>query len=211
MIGDAKDRGVRADFCIFFYPEVRSFLKFRELTDILECSPVIAAIHECDFDDALQSPCEVLFHLQANILSVAQRVEAAHNAGKKLFIHIDLATGIGKDKAGVEFLARCGTDGIISTRGQLIRYGKECGLMTVQRFFALDSRGIDSIHELLDSTAPDLIELMPGVIGKIIRRFSGGSIPVIAGGLLETKAEVTEAISCGATAVSTSAKALWYI
>lgn len=196
---------------LFLYLEVRIILTFHELTDILECSPVIAAIHESDFEAALSSPCEVLFHLKASILSIAQRVKEAHNAGKKIFVHIDLANGIGKDKAGIEFLAKCGADGIISTRGQLIRYGQECGLLTVQRFFALDSRGIDSIHEMLDSCAPDLIELMPGVIGKIIRRFADGKIPVIAGGLMETKAEVTEAISCGAAAISTSAKNLWYI
>ena len=186
-------------------------LTFHELTDILACSPVIAAIHEADFEAALASPCEILFHLKASILTVAQRVEEAHRAGKRIFIHIDLANGIGKDKAGIEFLAKCGTDGIISTRGQLLRYGKECGMLTVQRFFALDSRGIDSIHEMLESSEPDMIELMPGVIGKVIRRFSQGLIPVIAGGLMETKAEVTEAINCGAAAISTSAKNLWYI
>ena len=69
----------------------------------------------------------------------------------------------------MEFLARCGADGIISTRAQLIRFGKECGLMTVQRFFALDSQGVDSIGEVLASSAPDLMELMPGVVGKLIR------------------------------------------
>ena len=59
-------------------------------------------------------------------------------------------------------------------------------------------------------TRENRIELMPGVIGKVIRRFSAGNIPVIAGGLMETKAEVTEALSCGAAAISTSAKTLWY-
>lgn len=182
-----------------------------ELTDILVCSPVIAAVHDGNLEDALQSPCDVLFHLKANILTIAQQIAEAHSAGKKLFVHIDLANGIGKDKAGIAFLAKCGADGIISTRGQLIRFAKECNLLTVQRFFALDSQGLDSISEQLESASPDLIELMPGVIGKIIRRFSGSNIPVIAGGLMETKAEVTEALSCGAAAVSTSAKTLWYI
>ncbi len=186
-------------------------MRFAELTDILERSPVIAAIHDADFEAALRSPCEVLFHLKASILSVTERIRAAHQAGKRIFIHIDLATGIGKDKAGVEFLAHCGADGIISTRGQLLRMARECGMLTVQRFFALDSRGIDSIHEMLESSDPDMIELMPGVISKIIRRFSAGTIPVIAGGLVETKSEVTEALGAGASAVSTSAVNLWYI
>lgn len=188
-----------------------SILALQELTDILERSPVIAAIHESDFEAALASPCEVLFHLKAHLLTILQRVEAAHASNKKLFIHIDLASGIGKDRDGIEYLARCGVDGIISTKGQLIRFAKECGLLTVQRFFIMDSRGIDSINEILENAAPDLIELMPGVIGKAIRRFSGGTVPVIAGGLVETKAEVTDALSCGASAISTSKRELWYI
>ena len=181
-----------------------------ELTDLLACSPVIAAVHDGNWAAALASPCELLFHLKANVLTVAEQVAQAHAAGKRLLIHLDLAAGIGRDKAGMEFLARCGADGIISTRAQLIRFGKECGLMTVQRFFALDSQGVDSIGEVLASSAPDLMELMPGVVGKLIRRFSGCGIPLIAGCLVETKAEVTEALRCGAAAVSTSAQTLWY-
>ena len=36
-------------------------------------------------------------------------------------------------------------------------------------------------------------------------------IPVIAGGLIETKAEITTALSSGAVAVSTGKKELWYV
>ena len=52
---------------------------------------------------------------------------------------------------------------------------------------------------------------MPGVIGKAIARFSGGNIPVIAGGLIQTKKEVTDALGCGAAAVSTGQSELWYL
>ena len=83
--------------------------------------------------------------------------------------------------------------------------------MAVQRFFALDSKGMDSIEEMYHSTNPGLIEIMPGVIGKAIARFSGGSIPVIAGGLIQTKQEVMEALRCGATAISTGCQELWHL
>jgi glycerol uptake operon antiterminator len=49
------------------------------------------------------------------------------------------------------------------------------------------------------------------VIGKSIRRFSSGGTPVIAGGLIETKQELTDALGSGATAVSTGRKELWYL
>lgn len=182
-----------------------------QLNDCLERSPVIASFHEQEFEQTLAAPPEILFDLKASLPKEAKRIKAAHDAGKYIFVHIDLADGIGKDKTGIEYLAALGVDGIISTRGQMIRYAKEAGLLTVQRFFALDTQGLDSIHELLEVSAPDLIEIMPGVISKVIERFAGGNIPVIAGGLIETKAEVTAALAGGAAAVSTGMPELWYI
>ncbi len=182
-----------------------------ELNDLLERSPVIASFHDQEWEQALSAPPELLFDLRGSLPKIKRRIETAHAGGKYYFLHIDLADGIGKDKTGIEYLASLGVDGIISTRGQMIRYAKDVGLLTVQRFFALDTQGLDSIHELLEFSAPDLIEIMPGIIGKVIERFAGGSTPVIAGGLIETKAEVTAALASGAAAVSTGMPELWYL
>lgn len=182
-----------------------------QFKNCLERSPVIASVPEESFKAALDSPCEIIFHLGAKLQDLESCITAAHKLNKKIFFHIDLTDGLGKDKAGVEYLASLGADGIISTRGQLIRYGNEAGLLTVQRFFAIDSKGVYSIDDFLGSAKPDLIEIMPGVIGKVIKHFSTVGIPVIAGGLIETKAEVTEAIMNGAEGVSTRSPELWYI
>lgn len=182
-----------------------------ELYNCLEACPVIASVHEKSFDDVLKSPSEVIFLLGGNILTVGDRIKAAHDVGKKIFIHIDLTDGIGKDKSGIEYLQRIGADGILSTKAILIRIAKECGLLTVQRFFAYDTQGIESINDILANSSPDIIEIMPGVIGKIIERFSSNSVPLIAGGLIETKQEVTNALSLGAIAVSTGVQEMWYI
>ena len=64
---------------------------------------------------------------------------------------------------------------------------------------------------MISQAKPDLIEIMPGVIDKVIRRFACEKTPVIAAGLIETKAEVMGALSCGAVAVSTGKKELWDI
>ena len=182
-----------------------------EIIDCLELNPVIAAIRDDGWNAALHSPAQVLFYLSADLTTVATRIRQAHEAEKILLIHMDLAEGIGKDRAGIRYLAQHGVDGIISTKAQLIRTAKEMGLLTVQRFFALDSKGMESIEDMLRTSTPHLIEIMPGVIGKAIRRFCNCGIPIIAGGLIETKAEVTEAISCGAAAVSTGKESLWYL
>lgn len=186
-------------------------MRLKEIMDCMERNPVIAAIRDDGWDAALESPAQLLFYLSANLLNVRERVQQAHAAGKFVLIHVDLAEGIGKDRTGIRYLAQCGVDGIISTRAQLIRFGKEQDLVVVQRFFALDSKGMESIDDMVRSTCPHLLEIMPGVIGKAIRRFQNCGIPVIAGGLVTTKAEVTDALSCGATAVSTGQQELWHL
>lgn len=182
-----------------------------ELIKCLEENPVVAAVGDDKWADALQAPVQVLFYLSANLLTVAERIQQAHEAGRYVLVHLDLAEGIGRDRTGIAYLARLGADGIISTRAQMIQIAKELGLLTVQRFFLLDSKGLESIGDMLRHTKPDLMELMPGVIGKSIQRFGNAGTPVIAGGLIETKSELTDALGCGATAVSTGKKELWYL
>lgn len=184
-------------------------MRFTELIRRLECSPIIAAVRENRWERALESPASVIFDLEASLLTVKTHAEQVHAADKALFVHVDLAEGIGKDKVGIRYLAEAGVDGIISTRAQVIRMAKDQNLLAVQRFFALDSQGMDSIQEMLRSTNPHLMEIMPGVVGKAIKRFSAGTIPVIAGGLIETKQEVTAALGNGATAISTGCQEIW--
>ena len=182
-----------------------------ELIECLEMNPVIAAIGDDKWDAALESPVQVLFYLSANILTVKERVAQAHEAGKIVMVHMDLAEGIGKDGSAVQYLSNCGVDGIISTKANIIRLAKSQGLLSIQRVFALDSKGLESIDEMVKNSNPHLIEIMPGVVEKAITRFSKGRTPVIAGGLIETKAEVTGILRCGAIAVSTGKKELWYV
>lgn len=182
-----------------------------ELYHCLEDNPIIAAVHENLFDEALASPAVVVFLLGGNLFTLPEKIKAARAAGKRIFIHIDLTDGVAKDKTGVEFIARCGADGIISTKATLIKNAKESGLLTVQRFFVYDTQGVDNIRSMLCNSSPDVMELMPGVIGKVIERFSATRVPLIAGGLIETKAEATSALSAGAYAVSTGKRELWYL
>ncbi|MBR3961371.1 MAG: glycerol-3-phosphate responsive antiterminator [Clostridia bacterium] len=180
-----------------------------ELLKSLKCAPVIAAVRDKMFGAALESPAKVIFLLGGNIMNIGERISEAHSKNKLIFIHIDLSEGIGKDKMGVEYLAKLGVDGIISTKAGIIRIAKEKGLMTVERFFAYDSHGVEGIPDMAAAAAPDFIEIMPGVIGKIVKRFSSTGIPLIAGGLIENEAEVKAALNNGAVAVSTGKKELW--
>ncbi len=183
----------------------------KDITFMLEENPIIAAVKDGGIGEAIASPASVIFDLGAGIMTVDESIELAHRAGKLIFIHIDLAEGIAKDKKGIEYLSHLGADGIISTRSGLLKMAKEYSLMTVKRLFLLDSQGVLSAENELDRLYTDLIEIMPGIMPKMVERFSKLGIPVIAGGLIETKSEVTSALSSGAIAISTGKKELWYI
>ena len=55
-----------------------------------------------------------------------------------------------------------------------------------------------------------MIEIMPGILSKIIKKLKDElKTPIVAGGLIETKEEINEAISCGAAAISTGKQDFW--
>lgn len=147
----------------------------------------------------------------SSILTLKSMIDAAHSAQKLLFVHADFAEGVGNDKEGIGYIKSLGADGIISTRTALIRFAKEWKMGTVQRFFIVDSHSIATAVDTIKTSRPDMIEIMPGVLPKIIEQFCQNvQMPVIAGGLVETKKEVMDALDSGASAISTGCKALWH-
>ena len=107
--------------------------------------------------------------------------------------------------------AHCSTDGVLSTKASLTRRAKELGLVAIQRFFLLDSMAIDNISRHLGPETSDLIEVLPGLMPKIISRVRlvAAGKPVIAGGLIREKEDVTAALTAGAVAVSATSPAVW--
>ncbi len=171
---------------------------------------VIAAVKENLFDSALDSSSEWIFDLSPDIADIEGRAFLSHKNGKKYFIHFDLAMGIGKDKSGLQFVKALGVDGIISTRVNIIRLAREAELFTVQRFFIVDSQSVGTTLEGIKTAKPDMIEIMPGTIYKVIKNLKNKiDVPIIAGGLIENKNEMNEALKNGASAISTSRAELW--
>lgn len=173
--------------------------------------PIIAAVRTAeDFEAALRSEVQTIFLLSSNILEMERLVEKAHAAEKLLFIHMDFTDGVSKDASGVRYLSTKGVDGIISTRTNIVSAAKDAGISCVQRFFMVDSRSVDTALDALRQSRADLIEVMPGVAYKAIARMKKRtSVPIIAGGLIEFKEEVFQALSAGAAMVSTGKAELW--
>lgn len=172
---------------------------------------VIAAVrNEADFETAVSSDTEIIFHLGPNVMNIGSCTKKAHAADKKLFIHMDLAEGIGKDRYGILLTKKMGIDGIISTRTNIIKAAKELNVFTVQRFFIVDSHSVETTIESLKVSKADMIEIMPGVVTKVISALRKRiAVPIIAGGIIETEAEVRRAVESGAYAVSSGSTALW--
>ena len=179
--------------------------------DIFEKRKVAASVRtDEDFRAALDSDAEVIFLQNSSIMNIKDQIAAAHGFGKKVFIHMDFAEGIGKDRAGLNFVKLMGADGILTTKTGLVKSARDIGLITVQRFFIVDSHSLDTALDSIKIAKPDIAEVMPGVVDKKIREYAGrADIPILAGGLIEEESEVDRALNAGARAVSTANIKLW--
>lgn len=189
-------------------------MKRQDFLDLLCRSPVVASVKDgTGLERALESTCEAVFLLYGDVLTAAGLAERVKAAGKACFVHLDLVEGLSPREVAVDFLRRnTPADGILTTRPQLVHRAHELGLLTVQRFFLLDSMALANMHRQLEQSACDLVEVLPGVIPKVIGRVAAEQgKPVIAGGLIQDKEDVTAALSAGAAAVSSTEEKVWFL
>jgi glycerol uptake operon antiterminator len=154
----------------------------------------------------------VVFFLTGTIFSLRDAVSYCNERGTLLFAHVDLLHGIGKDPEGMRYLAHeIGVSGILTTRSFLVKAAAKEGLLTVQRLFALDSEALKTGLEVIRTSRPDAVEILPAlVLPSIAYRLPFSELPpVIAGGLLETRTEVEAVLATPVVAVSTSRPELW--
>lgn len=179
----------------------------------LEDCPVIASVKdETGLQECLKTDCSIVFILFGDIMSIASLVKQVKDRGKMAFVHMDLIAGLGSKEVSVDYIhTATDADGILSTKPALIRRAKELKLKTVMRFFVIDSMAIENIHKQCEQARPDCIEILPGVMPKVIKRIVGGvKEPVIAGGLITDKEDVMSALNAGAVSISTTNQNLWY-
>ncbi len=177
-----------------------------------EDCPVIAAIKDDEgLFECTQSDCRVVFVLYGTLCNIGDIVGKIKDVGKTAIVHIDLVAGLSAKEVSVDFIKRdTKADGIISTRPSLLRRAQELSLITIQRVFLIDSIAFENITKQLELYRPDFIEILPGVMPKVIRRLcSCVNTPIVAGGLVADKEDVMAALGAGAVAISTTNKAIW--
>lgn len=143
-----------------------------------------------------------------NISAIVEQIKASD---KVAMVHIDLITGLSSKEVAVDFIRNnTSADGIISTKPALIKRARELSLYTTLRVFVLDSMAFENIEKQMSVARPDIIEILPGLMPKVIRRVCRlVKVPVIAGGLISDKEDVMAALSAGAISVSTTNQKVW--
>lgn len=186
----------------------------KEFQEALEDSPIIAAIKD---DDGLQKckTCDsrVIFILYGDIVTIADIVWAVKSCGKIAMVHLDLITGLSAKEIAVDFIKKyTGADGIITTKPTLIKRAKELGLHTILRLFVIDSMAYENIDRQVSSARPDLIEVLPALMPKIVSKICAISpIPVIAGGLVSDREDIMALLQAGVTSVSSTNETIWFL
>lgn len=181
----------------------------------LQSQRLIAGVKEpAQVSRALAAGVRVIFYLTGTIYDVREAIARKRAVAPEalLFAHVDLLQGLGRDEAGMRFLAEdLNVDGILTTRRQLVQAAREAGLLTVQRVFMLDSEGLRTALSVLKGSRPDAIEILPAlVVPHIAHRLPWEALPpAIAGGLVETEEELARILATPVKALSTSKEELW--
>lgn len=184
---------------------------FREA---LENSPIIAAVKdETGLEKCLSCDSRIIFILYGDICTIPDIVARIKSSGKLALVHIDLIAGLSGREIAVDFIHKyTQADGIITTKPALVKRAAELKLFTVLRFFVIDSMAFDSIPRQLHSVKPDVIEILPALMPKVVSRICGMSkTPVITGGLVTDKEDVVSLLNAGAVCVSSTNENVWFL
>jgi len=172
----------------------------------------IAAIKDPRYlEKALEVQLSAVVLSIGNIGVIKRYVDLFRSLPLPVFVHIERIGGISHDKEGIDFLAHyVKPAGIVSTRNNLILQAKRQGLLTIQRVFLVDSDAVKSGLQSIRETQPDAVEIMPALITDYLAEFRQEiNQPIIAGGLIRTPEQMTQALKHGATAVSMGRYSLW--
>ena len=167
---------------------------------------------EAELAAALRLPqAPSLIILFGDINSLPELIRRTDEAGKLLLLHLDLIGGIGRDRAGIQFLARLGVKGLITTKPQLAKIARQEGMRLIQRMFLVDSESLKTGISLLKGFRPDAIEALPASTpASVLAELKAATdVPILVGGLVRSQNDVTQAVANGACAVSTSRRDLW--
>lgn len=180
--------------------------------DAVISSPIITAVKDDEgLKQSLDTDSQVIFVLYGNVCNINDIVETIKEHDKIAMVHIDLIEGLSAKEEAVDFLKKfTRADGIISTRPHLVKRAQALEMYTILRIFVIDSMALANVSKQYQSIRPDIVEILPGVMPKVIKNVCKMiKTPVIAGGLITDKEDIINALEAGATAISTTNPKVW--
>lgn len=182
------------------------------IKEILEQNPIIPALkNEENLERVLESGSEIVFIIMSNLINIKEIVEKLKESGKIVFVHIDMIEGLSSSTYGVEYIAKnIQADGIITTKHNIVNYARKNNICVIQRFFILDSFSFKNPIIHIRENKPDAIEILPGLMPKVIKKICNlVNIPIITGGLIDEKQDIINALSAGAEGISITNTKFW--
>ncbi len=178
----------------------------------LEGCKIISSIkNDESLEKVLTLNNKVVFVLYGNILNISKIVKKLKEKNKTVFINIDLIDGFSNKDVITEFIKKeTLADGILSSKPSIIKAANKSGLLTIQRIFLIDSFSYFNLTKIVKDSKPDAVEIMPGVMPKVVSWVKKDIIqPVICGGLICHEEDIDSILGVGADAVSTTNINLW--
>jgi glycerol uptake operon antiterminator len=179
---------------------------------LLKSYPIIASITEADqIPNALTSEIRRVNLMTGTVNNLKYIIEQLHDSGKQVFVHIERVGGIGRDASSIQYLADVfKADGIVTTKSNAVAAAKHAGILSIQRFFAIDSCAVETAVRMIKTCEPDEVELMPGLMPRVIREVRQKiTQPLIVGGLIRDIEEIKLALANGADYLSIGDSRFW--
>lgn len=186
-----------------------------EIFSMIEANPIIPAVKD---DAGLMKCCRMkesslVIILYGSICNIGGIVRKAKENGKRCIVDLDLINGLGAKPISADYLKNMTeADGVLSTKPLIVSRASELGFWTALRVFMLDSMAYSNVKKQVTIAHPDVIEIVPGTMPKIISKLSGTTdIPIMASGLISDKEDVMLALQAGAIAVAATSPSVWYL
>lgn len=181
------------------------------LTTRLRTRPVIPAMFTRDdvsaFLDA-DAPIGIVANLDLLQLEPTLAKLAEHE--RFAFVNADSIAGLAVDRGGIDFLAKIGAAGVVTTRSSAVGRIESSGMVAMQKLFVTDRLNLPRSTHGLEGSQPSFVQIMPAPVLPYVMDEPVMSIsPVIAGGFVTNERSLLAALACGAVGVSTSQRSLW--
>lgn len=184
------------------------------LKELLEDNPIIPSVKtEAQISAAIEAESEIVFILYGDIISLPRIVKKFKDVGKTVLIDIDLIDGLAGKRIAVEYVKKIsGADGVMTNKANLIVEAKKLNLMTIHRYFVIDSKSLLALKNQYQISKADAVEIMPGLMPGVIRDIAAaGPTPIIASGLVCDKKDILSALDSGAISTSMTNEMCWGI